>query len=150
MAVPEDVCLNVVQRAKLETMVIDTTVAGFSSSTSHSVKSMVPGTLLNIQKNHFIRDFIVAPLVGADGILGVKWFRKYKPHVLWDTNELFCHGIGSIALLQDSSQVPSISTVQAVASVPIITSQADPVTQGSVFPPTSLVASIMCVHAGHS
>ena len=73
---------QVVQRAKLETVAIYTTRARFSSGMSHSVKSMVPGALLNIQKNHFVRDFIVTPLVGADVILGVKWFRKYKPHVL--------------------------------------------------------------------
>lgn len=120
------------------------TVAGFSSGMTQSVKSMVPGALLNIRKNHFVRDFTVASLAGADVILGVSWFRQYKPQINWDSDQLFCASSrgGTIDLLQDDSQVPCISTVHVVAS------PTDPVVQGSSFstPSTSIVASTMHVH----
>lgn len=43
---------RVVQRTELDTVATDRIVAGFSSSMIQSVKSMVPGALLHIWKNH--------------------------------------------------------------------------------------------------
>ena len=105
-----------VKRAHLQvTPITPLPVQGFSEGMDASISEECENVKLVVQQAQFTRSFVVSKLSACDVILGIKWFRRYKPHMGWDDNTLLVsHDVPQPVLIRGEVGIPSVPLISHV------------------------------------